>query len=705
MSYNKKPLQKAVKQLDKAKAPAKPKDIILDPMGQWKHPGQNTRIPSDTITMQGVPYPVYAQPNVGQPQMMYPGQEYIFPEAEYVDEFPQMKKGGLKKNKTSKSISATNKLFAQHAFFEKPKKNRIYNPNATEYKVGGIPNLPLRDNRVAFNNAVNSFENEPFDEGGPIDTELTPEEIEAYKNNGYIVEEVDEYQDGGIYTYAGRKDSQYKKDDKGNWLISNTSTGNKFVPIKDPKGTRTKELNKSAEPVITNKTEFQPGTYDPNELMGHMSDIKEVNVSAKAPEWVKYSNEYEKKHPKENFIYKKKNDYLKYNQGLNKAAGVTYDNFPEQVEKNYDDNYEYNKNNYIVKKLGKSRKFNPNKHGEWIENLSPGELQAVQNSRYGSKLQADHWSRSLAGLQELGNTVLPGQPLKYQIPGLTKKEQKEMRDSKTSALETLSFMDIPGTVIANNLKNARLSTGYNFKEQPAWYSGEKMANVSDLDATLLNPLTYIGGVKGFLSARQPLQAARESQLLGKTLNRIDKNIVEPLELALDTPLLKKATQSSSPFVQAVGKTTTINNLLKARGAALAIEKSPELYKNFQEYRKNPTIENLQKFMINTVDVGTGVVPLASNAAKASKLYKAVNTFSKPYIFSRALENVNNNKQNDVINFNHPLLEGQGFDYLSLLRNLPLASKANGGEQKYVDTELTDDEIQDLIDEGYIIEQL
>lgn len=87
--YNKKVLNRATAELDKAKAPAKKKDIIVDPMGQWKYPGQNTRIPSNNITMQGVSYPVLAKPNVGQPQMMYPGAEYTFPGADYVDEFPQ----------------------------------------------------------------------------------------------------------------------------------------------------------------------------------------------------------------------------------------------------------------------------------------------------------------------------------------------------------------------------------------------------------------------------------------------------------------------------------------------------------------------------------------------------------------------------------------------------------------------------------------
>ena len=69
-------------------------DIIVDPMGQWNHPGKNTRIPSDRITMKGVNYPVLGVSNTGQKQMMQPGKEYNFPGADYVDEYPQMAKGG-----------------------------------------------------------------------------------------------------------------------------------------------------------------------------------------------------------------------------------------------------------------------------------------------------------------------------------------------------------------------------------------------------------------------------------------------------------------------------------------------------------------------------------------------------------------------------------------------------------------------------------
>jgi hypothetical protein len=156
---NKKVLSKAVSQLDKAKAPAKPKDIITDPAGQWKFLGQDTRIPGngkgDTlkITMEGVPVPVFAQPNVGPGVMMESGKKYKFPDADYVDESPQMKKGGIlrlpkmpkpsKKGVLSKaysrSLDATNKLFTEHILSKKTKskKGKVFDPNAN-YQDGGF---------------------------------------------------------------------------------------------------------------------------------------------------------------------------------------------------------------------------------------------------------------------------------------------------------------------------------------------------------------------------------------------------------------------------------------------------------------------------------------------------------------------------------------------------------------------------------------
>ena len=91
--YNKKLLSK-IKMGKSVRPNPYQKDIIVYPMGQWNHPGKNTRIPSSSITMKGVNYPVLGVSNTGQKQMMQPGKEYNFPGADYVDEYPQMAKGG-----------------------------------------------------------------------------------------------------------------------------------------------------------------------------------------------------------------------------------------------------------------------------------------------------------------------------------------------------------------------------------------------------------------------------------------------------------------------------------------------------------------------------------------------------------------------------------------------------------------------------------
>jgi len=71
------------------------KKPIIDPRGQWAHPGRDTIVPtkSGAITMRGVSYPVYGQDETGYAQMMYPGRDYIFP-GQMVYERPMMAKGG-----------------------------------------------------------------------------------------------------------------------------------------------------------------------------------------------------------------------------------------------------------------------------------------------------------------------------------------------------------------------------------------------------------------------------------------------------------------------------------------------------------------------------------------------------------------------------------------------------------------------------------
>ena len=92
---NRRQLSKDTQDANRSRSKPNPfgKDVHFDPEGQWKYPGQVTKIPSGDITMKGVDYPVYGIDDQGNEQMMYPGQDYQFP-GNVVTEYPMMQNGG-----------------------------------------------------------------------------------------------------------------------------------------------------------------------------------------------------------------------------------------------------------------------------------------------------------------------------------------------------------------------------------------------------------------------------------------------------------------------------------------------------------------------------------------------------------------------------------------------------------------------------------
>lgn len=52
---------------------------------------------------------------------------------------------------------------------------------------------------------------------------------------------------GPEFTYSGRPDSTYRKDEAGNWYVKNPGTKNQFVQIQDPTGKRSAILNSQAK--------------------------------------------------------------------------------------------------------------------------------------------------------------------------------------------------------------------------------------------------------------------------------------------------------------------------------------------------------------------------------------------------------------------------------------------------------------------------
>ena len=316
--------------------------------------------------------------------------------------------------------------------------------------------------------------------GGSIEMDLTREQINEYKKGGWIVEELDNYAEGGEPCPQGFQEDPV--------------TGDCVV--------------------ITERTQ----------------DIQEVPIN----QYSKYITEYEEANPRDAYVYQKKAEYLNKHKGLNRMAGLSQDNFPEKVESNYNKNWEYDKNSAVIEKFAKEHGINPNNHAELVEKLADKgavSYDMAANSKYGSKLQPSLWARSLAGAQELGNFVvkqLPGEQgdvFNYQTPGLTKKEWEDIHDSNFGALQTFSAIDIPGAVIGNSIADLSTASGGNYQESPGLLSGELKSNMDPLKATLLNPFNYSALAKGLFGVQQGIQKlgrilAKEKSLPGSP-NAVD----------------------------------------------------------------------------------------------------------------------------------------------------------------------------------------
>lgn len=100
--------------------------FIITNRGQWDFPGENTLIPSNNITMRGVPYPVFGMDDTGYSQMMYPGAEYTFP-GNMVYEMPMMQSGGTFNPETDEFIGFIDEMPSKVLLRELGNINRYKN--------------------------------------------------------------------------------------------------------------------------------------------------------------------------------------------------------------------------------------------------------------------------------------------------------------------------------------------------------------------------------------------------------------------------------------------------------------------------------------------------------------------------------------------------------------------------------------------------
>lgn len=176
------------------------KEFIVTPNGQWEFPGQNTLIPSNQITMKGVPYPVFGMDDTGYSQMMYPGTEYTFP-GNMVYEIP-MAQVGLQTGKENPPIySRENYVKDIETNVDKILKNGTY---ITPYKTITRPDEKNCINGICY--LTRKLTNDALN----IDYISNPDfKDDLNKNNFYTTDLEDGFEIGDILQYYTRKGSTF----------------------------------------------------------------------------------------------------------------------------------------------------------------------------------------------------------------------------------------------------------------------------------------------------------------------------------------------------------------------------------------------------------------------------------------------------------------------------------------------------------------
>ena len=575
---------------------------------------------------------------------------------------PKPSKKGLLSKSYSRSLDATNRLFTENRLFEKPKsrKNKVFDPHAKYYAEGG------------------SYE----------EAELTPEEIEAYRAEGYTVDDTEykeggayyddsrdawvdadgkvgpngpaysnggdisvpslnQMQDGGIYTYAGRKDSTYKKDANGKWLIKNASTGNKFTAISDPKGTRTKTLNAQAKPISSTPKAIEKVYASPTE------STDTPNVRERALLDAPY----------------KMNQYIK---DVNNKHGVV---------SNYKNNI-YNNPAFTTKDkekyLNKLKGKNLNEQAKISENylINLATVKANQGTVKGvpKKGASDYIER---GWDMLTN---PFDAFHYSVAtGDVNNMPWHYNDAKRRGINPSESLR-GGTEVS---EIANMLNPFDIADKVAWNTGQGNFGSALLHATRALPFTSTGvGAKALGS-----------------LNKFG-NVIES---AADYKPLLNLTKNSNDILRSIGESANATNVLRTGNIAQSMSLTPDIISDANDYinsegRKTEQGSRALKNAGRALLYGTSALSTRPGSY-GSLISQTVSPYKAPYNIFNDIYNVYHKKPNRMGSI--PL---DMFSAARSLANLRGARKL-GGEQKSIEANVTDEDIQDLIDQGFVVEEV
>ena len=218
-------------------------------------------------------------------------------------------------------------------------------------------------------------------------------------------------------------------------------------------------------------------SYDKNSDTYTAAPLKEVVVTAEAPQWLKDKRKYESQYTKDWYI---DNNMPKFSRSM----GVSANNMHPNNVKEYDAYI----NDKVVEDIFKRRPtFDTDYSNDRLKTLqgfSQKELELIKNSSYASKIEPSIWSKFEQGLLSVGNM---GSPVQFKNENLTDEEAKK-EDNPLNILQPLS---IPSKIVQSAYKD-----NYSFKDA---LKG-KQNNAGIVEDIVTDPLNLVGvGLVGKLS--------------------------------------------------------------------------------------------------------------------------------------------------------------------------------------------------------------
>jgi hypothetical protein len=361
---------------------------------------------------------------------------------------------------------------------------------------------------------------------------------------------------------------------------------------------------------------------------------REVNITPLSA----YYNQYNDNNPYKDYLINEKYDYInKGNKGLQSLFNVNEKNFPEKAEQRIRDQYEYDRNNYVIEQYAKENNIDLTDRESIMNNPANAKVlsKAMANSKYAKYIEPSLWARTKAGAVSAANALLDGPQGVYgptftpDIKGLTPAEEAQYYYPESTlqkvgnVADALSFVDIPGAAMMKYLTDAdqetTLSDALTGTYTPSTLNAAALPGIVAAPAGLYNaPDLLSTSIRGI--GKVGKYADDATQYLGDLATYLKRE-------SIDDVITPRAYDKINPFAGSKLRKLDKKYFLEGRKARNKIDDAVEnitTNENLQREQRN----KVQYYVSDEMNQNEIVNKYIENLSKASRYNKDYDKFLK-----------------------------------------------------------------------------